>query len=73
MSEHPWVEVNEELLRLARKVDRTNAENQDLKARLKAIRDATMYQMRDDRALRYHEKVIKYATTLRMKLWKEKL
>jgi uncharacterized coiled-coil DUF342 family protein len=59
-------EVNEELLSL-------NEEIADLKARLKAIRDATRYHEHGDGILEHHERVIKYATTLRMKFWKEKL
>jgi hypothetical protein len=59
-------EVNEELLTL-------NEEIADLKARLRKIREVTRYHEHGDGMLESHERVIKYATNIRLKLWKEKL
>ena len=46
------------------------AEVADLKARLKAIRASTRYHEHGDGLLTVYERVIKYATNLRVKNWR---
>ena len=47
------------------------AEVRDLKARLKAVRSVTRYHEHGDNILEPHERVIKYATNIRMKNWRK--